>query len=231
MKEKIANELKITDRKRQDSFKKRTYKIMVNDTDFLLKEKEPNKLRFKTMINDTLKLETIVYLELHTKKFRDFNIPKLVDYDENNFLITEFLDNTNDYNHSDNQDQKLANSLYELNTSNIDLNLSVINKIYIKVFRTVYSILFRNGLALLIKNKLKFNNMLKIIRIMSKEFLKQPVIKKIVLHNDLLGPNNILYKRNKNKIYFIDFESVSFEKKWVLKDIIQLSLEKEIKSI
>lgn len=166
------------------------------------------------------KNELMVNKEINLKKFKNFKYPKMVDTDNDSYMVFEYLDGIEGINTTNIYCTNLIKSLVEFQTSDYKLRHILIRKISIKILRLPLNVMRRA--FTMINSTISLRIALKILKVLIKSSYYQKKLNKgFWIHNDLL-PNNLITINNKT-IYIIDFENTLYECKWVLTDIVDIS--------
>lgn len=168
--------------------------------------------------------ELRVYSFLDKNTDRRFLHPKLIKTDNKSLLILEFVDGFKGWEKSKVSNAEMAKSLWYFNNiggNEIKLKKNNQNWLFIKSMKGL--------LRLYINKVINLRLLISAGDILYRNNKLQRTLDPVFLHNDLFGPNNILTCTN-GEVLFLDFESASFESKWILKDIIELSFDRRKQS-
>ncbi len=171
--------------------------------------------------------EIFIYSMLQHICFSRFRYPKLLNTDNKNYILTEFIIN----NSANRQDQvfytSAMNAVLEFNTCDFPFHeKSCAGWIWEKTNRWKFSRsakTLRNLLeGSLVKGKLSFLLLIKIIGFWRRAITYTPALKKpLLVHRDIFKAN-ILYPKP-GKIYFVDFEKAGLEKRWLFIDALKIA--------
>ena len=201
-----------------------TSKVIYKSNIYFCKTARPSRNPIKRLFlcNDIpsgFKNEIDINLELSKVNFRFLNYPKLIDVEGRHIYFDFIVGKT--LTHADFfVDENLVNAVYELNTCTEKLNRKkgLLRNIHRRNSFIVLSLLNknlrRNGTKLTVKLVLLFLKLHLYQRKNDIDFL---------LHNDLHS-NNIVF--SDDKAFIIDFEDATFERKWFLFDIVNVSFDK-----
>lgn len=224
--------LKILSKKNICLNEKSTWLLETDDSKYILKTvtaiKDTNGIRkiIKIVISKlrrAISREIIVYEHFNNMRFEYFKYPKMIKGDRNRYLLLEFIPSNDGWERKNISADQIIRSLIEFNTCGINLKQSFFERI-ISDFRrkTAYKI-FHWSITT-VRRTVGVIGALKCIKILIMCTRTQKAnSKEFTLHRDLIGHNNMLSSHD-NKIYFCDFESIVSEKRWILNDIIDISL-------
>ncbi len=200
--------------------KKQVYLINTINDSYILKF-NPNT----SILNDILrpyktikfKRELLVYKSIQNLWLTYFNSPKLMFYNNRYFLL-EHISGNIDIDYGKTSEQHVKEALLEFN---YELRKAIKNKlIVISSFNSI------KLLKVILKNISIYCGIIFSLKALWLFVVYSTTNKRnkesILLHNDLSNECNKI-TANDGVLYFIDFESVSYEKKWILTDIINIS--------
>jgi hypothetical protein len=172
--------------------------------------------------------ELQVYRQLSTIRFEHFKFPKLIKGKEHRYLLVEYVPSFNGWDKNEAARERVAKSLYEFNTSNLRFKQGVVEKILSDIKRkTSLKILVWSFVVIPKSNGIW--DAMTCLWVLFKCTLQQRKFKHhYFLHRDLIGNNNVLTSAENGDIYFIDFESAVEERRWILNDIIDVSLSTDL---
>lgn len=170
----------------------------------------------------SFKTELLLLKNFTNIKYQFFKYPELIKYKINKYLLMEYIESKCGWDKKNITTKKMANAVLEFNISaKEDSFLSVRNnnRVIIKILYLSISKVWKLVGA---------REALSCIRVLIKSTLKQKKFNNsFMMHKDLIGNNNVL--SSGGDLYFIDFESVILERRWILNDIIDVSLTKDLK--
>lgn len=176
----------------------------------------------KKLNENYLNIEILVYEYLYKEKGKNFKVPRVVSWEKNKYILLEYIDFENKFE-IDNVSSDLIEAFVDFNTigSNINIYNDYKGKIYNYYSRHVVKILTNTFFKL--RKIYGINIFFRVLRVVIHSTKKQIKLSEpFLLHRDIgLWKNNIHFKNN--QLYLIDFESCILEKKWVLKDIIDIA--------
>jgi len=200
---------------------------------FIKQDRKPNKLinnMFRKIFGAGMSFyNEIVINEILNENNYDFlSHPRLIEanFEDNKLIFNEIKGvNLKKEKFDRFKQKKLIKSLIELQFS--DVNMEKLKRKLILFVQKRQNPMFRT-----LKNLLKFTLRskelllsLKLLIILFSLTLKQKRLKDtILIHNDL-AYNNIMINEH-DHIYIIDYENAVIERKWILHDIIWISLKK-----
>lgn len=218
-------------------------KLTVGDKSTWLVECEDNKYIIKTLalINETslfnlwkkkllrtlrrtVQREVDVYKQFQNHEFKYFNYPRMISSKSGDYMILEFIEAAVDGWDKDKVSERDAvEALFEFNSSKIELHENFFEMILSNIRRKTICKLGVWSFTT-VRNNLGIGAMFSCLGILVRSLMTQKTVKvPFILHRDLIGHNNILTTSD-GKLYFLDFESIVSEKRWILNDIVDLSL-------
>ena len=164
----------------------------------------------------------MVYEYLFKEKGKSFKVPRVVSWEKNKYILLEYIGFENKFE-IDKNSSDLIEAFVDFNTigSNINIYNDYKGKFYNYYSRHVVKILTNTFFKL--GRIYGINTFFKILRVVIHCTNKQKKLSKpFLIHRDIgLWKNNIHFK--KDELYLIDFESCILERKWILKDIIDIA--------
>jgi len=164
--------------------------------------------------------ELEIYNKFNIQSFEFFRFPKLL-FGNSDFILMRYVEGEKGWNKNSISKESFANALMEFNNIGNKLGKKkALIKTNLRMQITLHAIS-----KILKKTSLKIS--ISIIRVVFLSlFNKKPRGKRKLIHNDLFGENNLLTVND--EIYFLDFETATIEKEWVLKDIIEISFNRDL---
>ena len=193
------------------------YLVVVDNIKYILKVK-----RFKRWFG----LELLINKKLLKYDFKYFNFPKLIDTDKKNYLLFEYIEGSRGINKKHINKELLISGLLEFNTFFIFKNKEETRDIYGGFLFSVFISILR-GIFLYGFSNIGTVASLKCFVILCKNSIcEKPFNYYFLQHRDLGNEDNKISSKD-GRVYFIDFAQTRKENKWILMDIIDISMPKK----
>ncbi|WP_445157950.1 hypothetical protein [Halomonas sp. E14] len=178
------------------------------------------KLARKLLGGDTsFDNEMMVYEQLPENRFAAFRYPQLIKTDHENFLLLRFIQAEQGWNKELVSKERVLSALLEFNLSDISITHSGLKRIVTRFVRSSTAKVLRWSFSL---NSYSPWYFFKIVAFLISAEIKQGKNQRaLLMHNDLNVNNNVLSDQDGSP-WFLDFESVTLERKWVFIDVLNL---------
>ena len=171
--------------------------------------------------------EAYIYRKINNIEFQWFKFPSLKKTNQKNFIVIDFIPN-NGKVYTENIDKnKLIKALFEFQSSDIFQNKFNFNATYwlARLLRNTSLEIFRHSFGG-IRKKYGMKLSIRCTYLLISSRLKLTKIHPLNMHKDLQykkdGTLNNIIINDKNEYFFIDFESTTLEKSWILIDIVDI---------
>ena len=171
--------------------------------------------------------EVYIYRKINNMGFQWFKFPSLKKTNQKNFIVIDFIPN-NGKVYTENIDKnKLIRALFEFQSSDIFQNKFNFSVTYwlVRLLRNTSFEIFRYSFGG-IRKKYGMKLSIRCTYLLISSKLKLTNIYSLNMHKDLQhkkdGTLNNIIINDKNEYFFIDFESTTLEKSWILIDIVDI---------
>ncbi|MDW7670538.1 MAG: phosphotransferase [Bacillota bacterium] len=175
-----------------------------------------------------LNKEILIYRQLGRERRKAFTFPKALRYQENRYLLMEYVHGTSGWDRKRVSDRELAAALIEFNQIGESLAADplfsthrsvAVKPVHKIVIWTVTKVLLTQGTASCFR-------CLKTLRTCVSKQQKLPFT--FMIHRDLSNKDNNVLTTDEN-VCFFDFESVILEDKWVLQDLLDMAVSLDLR--
>lgn len=183
----------------------------------------------RALFGNPLIFEASIYKNFPYKTYSVLKTPDLISTDEKTYLLLDRVEGEKGWNRHLISDQIMAAGLYEFNTSHLKWTQNPFRALFFKMWNNLEFQILKALIKLFLKKMIDFDTFVHYIKICLNQSGTQKRVKRentFFLHNDLFGPNNIITGTG-GQLYLCDFECVIKERKWILKDVIELAFDKQ----
>ncbi len=163
--------------------------------------------------------EMMIYEQLPENRFSVFRYPKLIKTDHDSFIMLRYIKAEQGWDKHLVSKQKVLSALLEFNLSNIEITHKGLKRIVTRFVRSTSSKILRWSPSLNRYSPLFFFRIIGFVIL--AEMRQERNRRALLMHNDLNINNNLLSDIDGSP-WFLDFESVTLENKWVFIDILNL---------
>jgi hypothetical protein len=195
---------------------------------FILKKESPARGVVRKILRRIIggsisfRTELLFYKSIHGRNTTNFRVPQLLETDGRGYMILQYIKGERIWDNDAIPCENLVSLLLEFQTMDIGF---VRNRL-----ERVVALLSENILLRIVYHAIRgiggewsFTVLFTILKVVLISYFRQKKCSlPVMLHNDLFGFNNIIRGHDGN-IYLCDFESCTMEKRWVLRDAIDLS--------
>jgi len=201
--------------------------IRLNGKNCLLKAIKKNTSWKKPGSYFRFQKETFIYSRLENTSFLFFHYPRLMHTDGKSFIITEFIKNDPSLFRDYAFFSRAMKALAEINSIDFPFtDRGGLGWYWEKTNRWKFSRTtktLRNLLeGFIIRRNIPFSIFLKTILFLNKSYFNSTKLKRpILVHRDIFKAN--ILGPDESRIYFIDFEKMGIEKRWVFVDALKIA--------